>query len=137
MRFSVGALVGLVVGVVGFAGAAQADPTGTWQCQLANQPNQPNPYDTWMYQFTLQLTPDGRGFAQGTYYAQSAGYNEPFQAQGQWQETQDHSGMTFQGQAMKQSGQTPFVLVLKYYSAQQMSYRVPVAAGVMVQACQR
>jgi hypothetical protein len=136
MGYRAGALAGLI-GVLALGQAAAADPTGTWHCQFANQPANRSPIDTYMYQFDLQLSPDGQGFAQGTYYAQSAGYNEPFQAQGQWTEISGHVGLQFQATAMKQSGPAPFALLLRYADDSNMMFRNTTAFGSVVEACQR
>lgn len=138
MMVRAGALLGLV-GILALCQTASADPTGVWHCQFANTPagGDNNPYDSWMYQFDLQLGPDGGGYAQGSYYAQSAGYQEPFQAQGQWQQSSDGVGLIFQGQANKQSGPVPFMLVLRYADESNMMYRTQTASGIVTQACQR
>lgn len=138
MTYRTGALLGLVVACA-FSLPASADPSGVWHCQFANTPlaGNNNPYDSWMYQFDLQLNPDGSGYGQGSYYAQSAGYQEPVQIQGQWQQSSDGVGMMFQGQANKQSGPVPFSLVLRYADESNMMYRTETAMGIVTQACQR
>jgi hypothetical protein len=136
MMYRTGAFAGLVA-LLALCQTAAANPAGTWNCQLSNQPQTQSPYDTWTYQFQLQLSPDGQGYAQGTYWAMSAGYNEPFQAQGQWQQSSDGVGLQFQGNVMKQSGSVPMLLILRYVDNRNMSFRGSTAMGTLVQACQR
>lgn len=147
MRFAVrlgrlGSVLGVLIGVASGLDVAarparaQAEQyVGQWRCQLVNQTVSNNRFENYSYTFTLALYGNGSFEAQGVYYAETNGYNDPFQAQGQWQVEQ--GGIVGRGQAFKQSGNTPFNLVLTGYTAQSMSFRTESAYGRLAMACQR
>lgn len=80
----------------------QSPFVGNWYCRFANESLTGLATDTWMYEFYLLLDQQGNFQAQGQYWANSAGYYDPFYAAGQWQS--QGAVMIAQGQASHQSG---------------------------------
>ncbi|WP_439817312.1 hypothetical protein [Zavarzinia sp. CC-PAN008] len=131
-------LAGIAVALGLAALPAQANPhyAGQYQCQMGNQTVSNNAFENWIYNYGLVLYPNGQFQAQGSYFAQTAGFNEGFQAQGQWQA--QNGVLVGQGQQMKQSsGPGPFVWQLQDYGQGQFSYRMQGGSGVMAITCQR
>lgn len=106
---------------------------GQWRCEMANQTVTNNAFENWMYSFGLALHQNGTFEAQGQYYAQTNGFNMPFQARGNWRQAQ--GGIIAQGQEQRQGYNGPFALALTYYGPGDMGYRHSGAAGNLAMAC--
>lgn len=134
MRFSV--LFGAVICAVGSAlPAAAQNVTGQWRCQLANQSVNNNAFENYIYNFGMTLYANGGFEAQGQYFAQTNGFNMPFQARGKWQAQQ---GMVVvQGQEQRQGYGGPFTMLLTVYNQSSMSYRTSTGNGNLAMACSR
>lgn len=118
------------------APANQSSPfVGTWNCDYAN--NLPNvPTDTWMYSFAMAVYPNGQFEAQGNYWANSAGYWDPFYISGAW--TVEQGNFSAQGQASYQSGWgSPWVMVAPMTMDGVLSFRNVSERGEFVIYCQR
>lgn len=119
-------------------GASPNDPpgqyVGQWQCQFASR-GWSDRSNTWMYTFTMMLGADGSLQAQGTYYAEIIGYNEPFQARGQWQTVP--GGITGNAQAQLPNRATPLLIALKNAGGGNLSYNFQNQIGQMAIACRR
>jgi hypothetical protein len=108
---------------------------GQWRCQMANQSVSGNRFENFIYDYVMALQPDGSFFAQGTYLAETNGFSDPFQAQGQWNKVP--GGITGTGQAYKQTGNLPFGFQLIDYGSGGLSYRAQSAYGKYAIACRR
>lgn len=109
---------------------------GQWQCTYVSRSANNNPTQTWQYQFTLALDRGGQFRAQGSYYALSAGFSVPFQAQGQWR--QEQTAVMAQGQEQRQDGyRGPFVMLFTNVMANTMTHQSQNAVGTLAVQCRR
>lgn len=117
------------------AASAQQNVVGQWRCDMANQSVSNNAFENWMYSFVLALHGNGSFEAQGQYFAQTNGFNMPFQARGGWQQSQGY--IAVQGQEQRQGYNGPFTMLLTYYGPGSMSYRMSNANGNLAMACRQ
>ena len=128
------ACVALMSGAAIPAAMAQ-NYAGQWRCEMANHTVTNNAFENWTYSFTLALYGNGSFEAQGQYYAQTNGFNMPFQARGSWEGSQ--SGVLVRGQEQRQGYNGPFMMALVYYGPGNMAYRMSGAAGNLAMACRQ
>ena len=120
----------------GAAPTANQAFVGTWNCDMANNhPTQAT--DTWMYSFVLALYQNGQFEAQGNYYANSAGYWDPFYASGNWAGSNQGELMA-QGQASFQTGWgMPWVVGGTMTAQGVVTYSSQGPGGEMLVYCQK
>ncbi|MCK8784957.1 hypothetical protein M0638_11245 [Roseomonas sp. NAR14] len=108
---------------------------GQWRCQIANRSVTGNRFENYMFDYAMLLHPNGTFQAQGVYMAETNGFNDPFQAQGQWQT----NGTTLigQGQAIKQTGNLSFLFLLNDDGTGNLAYRNQTPNGLIAMACRR
>lgn len=124
-----------VAATLSSAVAQQDKYVGQWNCQIANQTISNNRFENYMFSFGMSLQSNGSFRAQGMYWAETNGFNDPFNAQGQWQAFDE--GITGNGQAFKQTGNLPFVFAFRYHGPGSMTYRTQTANGQLAMACTR
>ena len=135
MSFVARAFGVLLASFTAVAAASAQNYAGQWRCEMANQTVSNNAFENWMYSFSLALHANGGFEAQGQYYAQTNGFNMPFQAQGNWQAVQ--GGLMARGQEQRQGYSGPFFLALTYYGPGSLGYRTSTASGNLAMACRQ
>lgn len=130
------ALALLAVLMIEPAAAANEQFHGVWSCDWVNRTVSRNRFENWMWKFTMTLNADGTMSAQGYYYAETNGYNDPFSAQGRWQT--DGTRFAADAQARLQTGGArQFGLYAEHKIAGSMTYEYSSANGKMLLGCQK
>lgn len=108
---------------------------GRWQCQYVSRSSTGDRSVNYAYYFDLELSAGERFDAQGNYYAETAGFNQGFRANGQWQSSGDR--LVANGQAQLPSWTSPFVFQLTHYSPGNASFQTQTQLGTLAIACIR
>ncbi|TDR87141.1 hypothetical protein [Enterovirga rhinocerotis] len=136
MFVKLAAIAALTLTAVTPSSAQMDGSAGQWRCRHANQTISNNPFETWMYEFQLNLGGHGGFRAQGTYTAMTAGFGVAFQAQGRWQQSSE--GIMVQGTEQRSDGtQMRFLLVFTSISPDVISNRYQSPNGILVTHCER